>query len=131
MRGARLSGHRRILRSFRALNGFFFLALVGFVAGKFGVQPEQDKSGTLKLSIMEHDKLTPARVELLDRTGKAHIADDALPIEYKGKHEHKVANTFTGTDQFYSRGTSQASLPPGDYTVSVSKGTEYRIKNMK
>ena len=79
----------------------------------------------------------PARVELLDETGKGHVAHDALPILVSGplsggnvRSKFRVTRRFpnpqTGTDQFYSTGRSSLPLSPGSYELSIWKGPEYR-----
>ena len=44
--------------------------------------PAADAPGVLKLSVVDEDSRqpTPARVEVLDKDGRAFIAEDALPI---------------------------------------------------
>ena len=46
------------------------------------LEPRQDAPGTLKLSIVDATtgQSTPARVEVLDKDGKAYVAEDALLI---------------------------------------------------
>jgi hypothetical protein len=81
----------------------------------------------------------PARVELLDRKGKGHVARDALPILREAPRARSTApidgsfevtrrfhNPQTRTDQFYSTGRSTLSLPPGTYRLGIWKGLEYR-----
>ncbi len=78
----------------------------------------------------------PARVELLDETGRGHVARDALPIlivrdsrtsvNVRFRASRRFPNPQTGTDQFYSTGRSTLSLPPGRYRLRIWKGLEYR-----
>ena len=67
---------RRSLRFCRALGaGLVFLFAAWSGQG-------QDAPGTLKLSIVDEDtrQTIPARVEVLDRDGKAFLAEDGLLI---------------------------------------------------
>lgn len=42
--------------------------------------------------------------------------------------QRKIANGYTGTDQFYSGGTCRISLPPGAYKLRVFKGLDYTVE---
>ena len=92
--------------------------------------------------MLTRGSLLPARVELLDEEGQGYIAGDALPVggdcdttqeapawltleRAVALQSKKVKNSFTGTDQFYSVGKSEISLPPGNYKLKVYKGIEY------
>lgn len=81
---------------------------------------------------------TPARVELLDAEGRAHLAPDALLVRtecllaplpewlaplLESRH---IYNPYTGTDQFYVDGTAHLSLPSGTYRLRAFRGPEYR-----
>lgn len=58
--------------------------LICLVAAWAGSRPDsaRDAPGILKLSVMPEGtkQTTPARVEVLDKDGKAYFADDALLI---------------------------------------------------
>jgi hypothetical protein len=95
--------------------------------------------GALELRVLGADGApTPARVEILDADGRAHVAADALEVRLECwtpplpdwaaglQRATSIDNPYTGTTQFYLDGTARATLPPGRYRVSVSKGNEYR-----
>ncbi len=104
----------------------------------------QQGPGILKLSILDAatGQLTPARLEVLDQTGKGHIAGDGIPVGTNWKDREKpwegtledalsilspeFANPYTGTNQFYTKGTARLQLPPGVYELQAVKGIEYR-----
>lgn len=99
------------------------------------------RQGRLQLTIVDEDgQPTPARVSLIDESGRAWIADDALPVRADcAEHwpppagpsavlppgDRAVWDPYTDTMQFYSDGTSTAALPAGDYRITVRKGLEY------
>jgi hypothetical protein len=129
----------------RALMVVVFLAMTSLATWKFGVVAE-DASPALKLSIVDavSGQPTPARVEVLDATGKPHVAEDALLVgpgygdrkyAWKGNLDQALAllsksieNPYTRTTQFYSTGNSRVLLLPGIYKVKVYKGTEYALQ---
>jgi hypothetical protein len=116
------------------------MATLAFAAA----EPEQI-DGRLELLITEGARghPTPARVELLDQDGIAHIAGDALlvgsgyadrMIPWEGDIERaksflsrEIENPFTRTTQFYSDGSSTIVLPAGRYRLRVSKGIEFKL----
>ena len=61
----------------RIFNALLFLAAAGLCAWKFRAVQE---TGTLEVMIVDGERPTPARVELLDADGNGHIAEDALLI---------------------------------------------------
>ncbi len=96
--------------------------------------------GHLDLRILTSGQSTPARIELLDDTGKAWIAPDALKVTLECfaapkpawlqplVESNQIENLYTGTTQFYSAGHSGVDLPAGDYTLRVFKGNEFRTE---
>ena len=134
-------------RSIRAMNLLIFTIAIGFSFWKFGVGVEPHNLAILKITIVdaESQRPTPARVEVFDDEGKTYVAADALLVggdaidrpapwqgsiaDALGELSREVRNTLTGTEQFYSSGTSQLSLAPGTYKVTVSKGYEYELRS--
>jgi len=122
----------------------FFLGLTSLLAWRFGVAANEGSS--LKLSIVDaaSGQPTPARVEVLDATGKPYVAEDALLVgpgysdrknPWKGNLNQALAllsksveNPYTRTTQFYSTGNSRVALPPGLYKLKLYKGTEYEVQ---
>lgn len=120
-----------------------------------GFAQSNPQPGILKLTITDADsgQPTPARVELLDKKGQGYIAEDALPVDGDCNTRQeartglsmeravtllsldrvmvgskKVENPYTGTNQFYSVGNSEISLPPSSYVLKVFKGVEYQAQ---
>jgi len=123
------------------------LALVLFsLAELSGASPGQTGTGELRLSVSDAEVRapTPARVELLDASGKPYVADDALlvgpgyqerAVPWQGDFDkavgllsRKIDNPFTQTTQFYTKGSSVVTLPPGEYRLRIFKGIEYRME---
>ena len=133
----------------RASHGLLISIALFFVIGSSPVAsaPGQPPPGTLKLTILDSvsGHPTPVRVELLDSKRQGHVANNALPTggdcsgmgkepvqltleEAIAQLSRKVENTYTGTDQFYSSGQVETSLPPGTYRLKVFKGVEYQAQ---
>ncbi len=89
---------------------------------------------------------TPARLEILDAGGAAHVPDGALEVAgdcgWLPVHNWlppvarlqmwralaaPVENPFTGTTQFYVDRRIEFELPPGRYRVRAFKGMEHRV----
>jgi hypothetical protein len=107
----------------------------------------REPSGSLELTIRDAatGEPTPARVELLDRSGRAVVPDDALTVfsdcgslpldawvpgfsaaQATGNGHRDVPNPYTGTTQFYADGGVRTRLAAGSYSVRATKGVEYR-----
>lgn len=124
--------------------GVSLLGVVGFLMPSLS-GGQTDELGILKLSILDGEtgQPTPARVELLDEQGQPYFADDALLVggdsgdhdvpwtgtveEAKAFFRKTIANNYTGTEQFYTNGACQVSLPGGTYNIRVFKGIEYHV----
>lgn len=121
------------------LNGAFLLLMS---CGAWLGRPD---TGTLELTIIDAatGKPTPARLEVLAEDGTGLIAEDALPftdLEHNNTHlqwtlndidqkaPRRIVNPYTGKHQFYSRGDSVLTVPPGTYRVRAAKGIEYRME---
>lgn len=96
--------------------------------------------GILELRVVDVEgAAVPARIELLDDQGKAHVAGDALVINTECfvvpfpdwasslQRSQSIDNPYAGTRQFYVEGVARASLPAGRYRVTASRGIEYRL----
>ncbi len=89
---------------------------------------------------------TPARVEIVDASGTSFIASNALKVagdcgwypvhnwigwwaqvQMLRALRAEVPNPFTGTSQFYVRGSAHVDLPSGTYRVRAFKGIEYHV----
>src|SRR5438105_2802337 len=104
---------------------------------------------TLVLSTLDAatGRPTPARIEVLDPNGRAHLAQDALVVpgdcadhptpqwltleESLEVLPRAVENLYTQTTQFYSAGRCGLPLGPGRYTVRAFKGPEYRTTRLQ
>ena len=128
----------------RTLKAILFLGLTSLLAWRFGVAANEESG--LKLSIVDavSGQPTPARVEVLDATGRPYVAEDALLVgpgysdrknAWNGNLDQALAllskgieNPYTRTTQFYSTGNSRVVLPPGLYKLKLYKGTEYDVQ---
>ncbi len=113
------------------LQGVFFLILAGLAARNSHFKSAPSENGTLKLSIVDEgsSKHIPARVEVLDKEGRAYVAEDAMSIEQPMVLlKKREFNPYTRTEQFYSDGTSRLSLPEGTYGLRIFKGIEYQMQ---
>ena len=121
------------------------LPLLMLALGALGCRSE---NGTLELSVVDASsgEITPARLEILDAQGEAHVADEALKVagdcgwhpvhnwvgwiaqvQMAMKQQTSVPNPFTGTEQFYVDRPISIDLEPGRYRIRAYKGTEYVI----
>ena len=119
------------------------VSLPGFVS--HGFPDIAATGGRLDLRVTEGagGRETPARVELLDKDGRAWIAEDALlvgpgyeerEIPWEGGIERalsllsrKIENPFTRTTQFHTDGSSSVVLPAGAYRMRIYKGIEFKV----
>jgi hypothetical protein len=83
-------------------------------------------------------KPTPVRIRLQDSHGnrpRSHgastVSDSPIPIPKQaigvmwGRQDHAEGYLVQPDGSFYVDGSFDVALPPGDYTVSISKGNEY------
>ncbi len=109
----------------------------------------QEEPGILRVSVIDAStgELTPARLEVLDQAGGSQIAGDGIPVGTDWRDREKpwegtledalsilspeFANPYTGTNQFYTKGTARLQLPPGVYELKAVKGIEYRMERRK
>lgn len=100
--------------------------------------------GTLELRILDGAGVpSPARIELLDERGGAHITEDALEIKVECfttpfpewadslQRVQSLHNPYTGTSQFYVDGEARTSLAPGRYRLTATRGIEYRAETVE
>ncbi len=120
------------------------VALIALAAG-VGCAPP---GGRVELAAVDAatGEPTPARLEILDPGGVAHVPDGALEVAgdcgWLPVHNWigplaqfqmwralaaPVENPFTGTTQFYVDGPIGFELPPGRYRVRAFKGMEHRV----
>ena len=96
--------------------------------------------GILEIRVVDAEGVAvPARIELLDEGGEAHVAGDALTINTECfvvpypdwasslQRSQSIDNPYVGTRQFYVDGAAHALLPPGRYRLTASRGVEYRV----
>lgn len=116
--------------------------------GGWALGCERSPGGRLELTIVEarSGQITPARVEILDHNGQAHVAAAALEVagdcgwfpihnwigwaarwQMRRALRAEVANPFTKTTQFYLTRSARMRLPPGRYRLRVFKGIEYEV----
>jgi hypothetical protein len=83
-------------------------------------------------------KATPVRIRLRDSQGnrpRAHgastVSDSAIPIPKQaigvmwGQQDRAQGYSLQPDGSFYVDGSFDVTLPPGEYTVAISKGNEY------
>ena len=81
------------------------------------------RAGRLKVRVLdEEDSVTPARIYLTGSDGRAYRPGEALARVTNADY----GQPFGGDYYFYSGGDFQVDLPPGDATLEVVKGFEYR-----
>ena len=81
------------------------------------------RAGRLKERVLdEEDSVTPARIYLTGSDGRAYRPGEALARVTNADY----GQPFGGDYYFYSGGDFQVDLPPGDATLEVVKGFEYR-----
>lgn len=98
-------------------------------------------SGHLSVRVVDGPggPVTPARIELLDAAGGAHVPDSALrltlqcllappPAWAQGWVETQaIDDPHAGTRQFYVDAPFEIELPPGRYSLRAFKGIEHRV----
>src|SRR3954468_8760248 len=113
------------------------LVLAGamLVAGGYVVHATRDVSLSIRVIDAATGRSVPARVRLQDGRGVTpHVAgalavsDNALPIPRQaiavmwGQDDHADGYALQPDGAFYVDGGFQAQVPPGAYTLTVSKG---------
>ncbi len=84
------------------------------------------------------NRLTPARIELLNLTGRAYVANNAVPIGREcvfaplpdwlaQPAPTELFNPYTGTYQHYIDGVGRYDIPTGTYKVRAFLGSQYRV----
>jgi len=114
------------------------------LAGVFGFvlieSAQVTREGSLSVEIVDAatGRPTPVRVTLQDSHGtRPHvkgavaISDSAIPIPHQaiavmwGQQDRAEGYALQPDGSFYADGAFDVRVPPGDYTVSLSKGFEY------
>ena len=81
------------------------------------------RAGRLKVRVLDEEgSVTPARIYLTGSDGRAYRPGEALARVTNADY----GQPFGGDYYFYSGGDFQVDLPPGDATLEVVKGFEYR-----
>ncbi len=103
---------------------FGWLAAFLFVAPLFA-QPTS--RGRLEIAILDSltGKPTPVRVRITqDGRPASALPAEAVAVMY-GVWDHADGYGFQPDSAFYVNGSFRLDLPPGEYTLSLSKGLEY------
>lgn len=107
-------------------------------AARYAVDATRD--ATLRVRILDAatGRATPVRVHLADAngltpkvTGALTVSESALgipkaaiPVMY-GRNDHADGYLLQADGSFYVDGAFETALPPGEYTLTLSKGPEY------
>jgi hypothetical protein len=115
-----------------AFGCLFFFALVHFA------QVSREASLTVRIVDGASGAPTPVRVRLEDASGNrprvrgaVTISESAIPIPRKaiavmwGQQDRAQGYALQPDGSFYVDGSFDVRLPPGDYTLTLSKGFEY------
>jgi hypothetical protein len=115
-----------------AIGGIFILCLVQ------SAQVSRDGMLSVRIVASATGRPTPARVTLQDSRGnRPHVrgavavSDSAIPIPKQaiallwGQQDRAEGYALQPDGSFYVDGSFDVRLPPGDYTITVSKGFEY------
>src|SRR5262245_3264979 len=109
--------------------------------GLFALAARQTREATLSVRILDAatGNPTPVRVRLQDSrgnrprvTGAAAISESAIPIPKQavavmwGWDDRAQGYALQPDGSFYVDGAFEIKAPPGDYTLTMSKGFEYR-----
>jgi hypothetical protein len=113
-----------------ALAGLFVFALVE--------SAQVSRDAPLSVRVLDGGKLTPARIRLEDGNGNRPrvrgalaVSESAIPIPRQalavmwGQQDRAEGYAMQPDGSFYVDGAFDVRLPPGRYTVTVSKGFEY------
>jgi hypothetical protein len=104
----------------------FLIALV------YSAQQTRDTSLVVRIFDASTGKATPARVLLTDLGGNApkEAPNGAVGVMW-GRSDRAEGFVFQPDGSFYADGRFEATLPPGSYTLAVSKGYEYLKQTQK
>jgi hypothetical protein len=109
-----------------------------FLAGGYAVHARRDVSLSIRVLDAATGQTMPARVRLQDAagvtphvSGALAVSDNALPIPRQaiavmwGQDDRAQGYALQPDGAFYVDGGFEAQVPPGAYTLAVSKGFEY------
>src|SRR5690348_15105491 len=113
------------------------LAALLLIALVYSAQQSRDASLTVRI-LDSNGRLTPARIRLQDSSGNrprargaVAISESAIPIPKQavavmwGQQDRAQGYTIQPDGSFYADGTFDVRLPPGTFTMMLSKGLEY------
>lgn len=116
------------------------LLLAGVIALAFGFALEATRDVRLSISVVDAatGRQTPVRVRLQDASGVTPrvagalaVSESALPVPKQaisvmwGQNDRAQGYALQPDGAFYADGAFDAAVPPGAYTLTVSKGFEY------
>ena len=115
-----------------ALGALFFVALIEYA------QVTRDATLSVRIVDAATGRPAPVRVTLQDANGvrprtrgALAVSDSALPVPREaiallwGQQDRAEGFALQPDGSFYVDGAFEARVPPGDYTITVSKGFEY------
>jgi len=116
------------------------LVIVVVLTGLWAASLQVNRPGTLRVSIVDAatGRPTAARVRLSDAggtrpsvTGALALSESAIPIPKQalsvmwGQQDRAQGFALQPDGAFYVDGTFDVDVPPGEYTIAVTKGLEY------
>ena len=122
------------------------LLLAGTLIAAFGYGVHATREGTLSIGIVDAatGQKVPVRVRLQDANGVAPrvsgaltVSETAIPIPKQaiavmwGQQDRAQGYALQPDGSFYVDGAFDAAVPPGTYTLTVSKGFEYLRQSIR
>ncbi len=114
------------------------LILAALFAGALVQFAQVNREGTLTVRITDGGKPTPVRVRLRDSRGERPrvrgalaVSESAIPIPRQaigvmfGQNDQAQGYSIQPDGSFYVDGGFDVRLPPGTYTLAITKGFEY------
>jgi len=105
---------------------------------RYAVEATRDATLSVRILDAATNRGTPVRVHLADASGVTPKVTGALPVSESaigipkaaipamyGRSDHAAGYLLQPDGSFYVDGSFEATLPPGEYTLTLSKGPEY------
>ena len=120
------------------------LLVLGFLsAARYALEATRDATVSIRILDAATGDPTPVRVRLADSAGVTPRVTGALPVSesaigiptaaipvFYGRNDHAEGYLLQPDGSFYVDGSFEAALPPGRYTLALSKGPEYVAQSL-